>query len=39
MITSLNVGRQGDKLAEPLPLQGVPQCIGLGGTDIDITDD
>jgi len=37
--TSLNVGGQGDKLAEPLPLQEVPQCIGLGGTDIDITDD
>ena len=36
MITSLNVGGNGDKLVEPLPLQVVADGVGLGGTNIDI---
>ena len=39
MITSLNVGGQGDKLMEPLPLKVVADGVGLGGTDVDITND
>ena len=39
MITSLNVGGQGDKLMEPLPLKVVADGVGLGGTDVNITDD
>ena len=39
MITSLDVGGQSDKLMEPLPLKVVADGVGLGGTDIDVTDD
>ena len=36
IITSLNVGRQSDKLVEPLPLKIVAQLVGLAGTDVDV---
>ena len=39
MITSLNVGGKGDKLVEPLPLEEVTDGVGLGGTDVDVTND
>ena len=37
--TSFDVGGQGDKLVEPLPLEEVAQGVGLGGADVDIADD
>ena len=39
LTTSLDVGGQGHKLAEPLLLKEIPQGVGLGGTDIYIPDD
>ena len=39
MNTSFDVGGQGDKLVEPLPLKEVAQGVGLGGTDVDVADD
>ena len=39
MITSLDVGGQSDKLMKPLPLKVVAEGVGLGGADIDVTND
>ena len=39
MNTSADMGGQGDKLAEPFLLEVVAQGIGLGCTDVDVSDD